>query len=786
MGNSFVPKPSTTAGPIQRAKWKQEDKSKYLDHRIVQNIRVIWLDGNIDLTQEQFKYDIEQLKGIVNSVTTCKNSAECRAEIEKVENEQIFLIVSGALGRTFIKDIHQDSRIAYIYIYCGNPANHKDLSESWEKIKLVANQIEGICHSMVNDASQCEHDLTPTSIVPLNNSPNQNLTQVDASFMYSHLLKEILLETDYDKYAITAFCEFFGPQFEPNSKQSKDIKNFEDNYHKHTPIWWYTSESFIYKMLNHALRTVDIEVIARMAFFMKDVDREIKELRSKTTDPIEPLKVFRGQGMFNDDFEKMRDNIGGLLSFNSFLSTSKDKEQARKFARNSANQPGKTTVLFIIVVDPNVTSIPFASIDAVARYGPTEEEVLFSMHTIFRIQSVTRGNGDIWEVHLISASDKEVQTMQLMKQMRREIGDGTNMDRLGRLMIQLANYKQAETFYSDLLGSTAPSDREMLARINCQLGYIAYQLGKAEKAEEFYQNAQEIQEKLRPKTDLDLATTYNNIGLLHTKRGQYTNALDCHNAALSIQKKLLDWKHIDLATTYNNIGLVHDHMKNHAKALSSYKETLRIYQEVLEPNHPWMATVLKNIGIAQVDLGERETGLANLYKANDIRDAVLPPNHPSIASLAQTIGTIYYEAGEYSMAQPFYEKALSVLQKASTPNNLQLAMAYDEMSHVMEKGQEYDRAVGYAELAVQTAAKSLSNNDRQLANFRERLHWLREKRWCFSSLAFVLFPVMCRNKRRDHSADDRSTSLVFHHSIGSSNPLVISFRSGSRFSSRNR
>ena len=729
MGNASAKKSPTKATPnsFQRQQWKPEEKAKYLNRRIVQNISVIWLDGSINPADKQCQDDIEQLKGIVNSVTTCKDPAGCRTAIDKVAKEQIFLIVSGTLGKTFIPSIHQDSRIAYIYIYCGHPPNYEHLSESWKKVKLVANQIGQICLSMVEDVSQCEHDLTPTSIIALNNSPDQHLKQVDQSFMYSQLYKEILLQTNYDKDAMTTFCEFYKAQSELSKKQLKEIETFERDYETHTPIWWYTSESVIYKILNHALRTVDIEVIDLIAFFMKDVHRQISELHAKNAHPGEPFPVFRGQGMFNDDFVNMRNNIGGLLAFNSFLSTSRHLEQGLKFACKGADQPDKKRILFTIQVDPSITSTPFAFIDDVGRFGPTEEEVLFSMHTIFRIQSVKVNSDNIWEVQLTSVSEEEVQTTQLMKQMRLEMGEGPIVERLGRLMIKIAQYEKAEFLFEHLLESTAENEQQTIARILCQLGYIASERNKRDKAKEFYQKALGIQEKRRPTTDLDLATTYNNIALLHTKCGEYSDALDYNNRALKIQKELLKSNHIDLATTHNNIGLVHDRLKAPGKALESYKETLRIYRVVLDPNHPRIATVLNNIGIAQIDLGDRTTGLANLFQASSIRDAVLPANHPSIAAIARTIGTTYYEAGEYSMAEPFYEKALGVAQKASPPNDSELARAYDEMSRVVEKMGDYHRSVGYAELAVQTASQSSPANDRYSSGFSDRLNRLRQR-----------------------------------------------------------
>jgi hypothetical protein len=77
-------------------------------------------------------------------------------------------------------------------------------------------------------------------------------------------------------------------------------------------------------MLNKALRTQDIEIILKMGFFVRDLHRKIQELHIQLN-PSRSFIVYRGQGMLNHEFEKMKQSKECLLSFNTFLSTSTEK-----------------------------------------------------------------------------------------------------------------------------------------------------------------------------------------------------------------------------------------------------------------------------------------------------------------------------------------------------------------------------------------------------------------------------------------------------------------------------
>ncbi|CAM4848531.1 unnamed protein product, partial [Rotaria magnacalcarata] len=89
-------------------------------------------------------------------------------------------------------------------------------------------------------------------------SQEQNLDQLQPSYMYSVLFKDIILEIDEDdnKYmeALVVYCLDQGVY-------QRQLKYFQDNYHQKSAIWWYTEEIFLYSMLNKALGSLDMEAM---------------------------------------------------------------------------------------------------------------------------------------------------------------------------------------------------------------------------------------------------------------------------------------------------------------------------------------------------------------------------------------------------------------------------------------------------------------------------------------------------------------------------------------------
>jgi hypothetical protein len=86
--------------------------------------------------------------------------------------------------------------------------------------------------------------------------------------MYTQLFKEILLEMTYDEQSIKHFISYCR---NGNYGSPTNITRFKNEYNPHLAIWWYTYPSFVFSLLNDALRMLESDTIINMGFFVCDL-----------------------------------------------------------------------------------------------------------------------------------------------------------------------------------------------------------------------------------------------------------------------------------------------------------------------------------------------------------------------------------------------------------------------------------------------------------------------------------------------------------------------------------
>ena len=115
-----------------------------------------------------------------------------------------------------------------------------------------------------------------------------------------------------------------------------------------------------------------------------------------------------------------------------------------------------------------------------------------------------------------------------------------------------------------------------------------------------------------------MATSYNNVGGVYDKLGNYTQALENYKKALEIRLSVFGVNHPDVATSYNNVGGVYDKLGNYTQALESYNKSLEIYLSVFGENHPDITMIYSNIGFDYYNKGLYYEAKINFIKAIEI------------------------------------------------------------------------------------------------------------------------------------------------------------------------
>ncbi|CAF0765359.1 unnamed protein product [Adineta steineri] len=593
-----------------------------------------------------------------------------------------------------------------IYILNDTKILPEEWTKKWQKIQSVHTNIDDLCQELQVGIKQYHQDSIAMSFIPASEmTSTDNLNQLEPTFMYTQIFKDILLDMEHDKQAIKqfiAYCRHY------DCGSAKNIDEFEKKYHPQSAIWWYTFPSNIFSMLNYGLRTLDADIIITMGFFLHDLHQQIQHLYKQqiSTYGIKPFLVYRGQGLLKSDFEKLQKTKGGLMSFNNFLSTSTNKEVSFEFAECASTTTDTVGILFIMSIDPCLKSTPYASIKEMS-YFKEEEEILFSMHTVFRVVAIKpMDNGNqLYQVNLQLTSDDDQQLRLLTNRIREEAGGGTGWQRLGNLLLVIGQINKAEELYNVLLEQTSHENEKQ--HYYNQLGLVHHNKAEYQKAIWYYEQGLEIKKKTLSSNHPDLASSYSNIAIVYRNMGEYSKALSFQERALEIQQKTLPPNHPDLATSYNNIGNVYLSMKESSKALSFYEKALEIQQKILPSNYPSLATSYSNIGMVYSKMVEYLKALSFLERALEIQHKTLPSNHPDLAQSYNNIGSVYHGMQEYSKALSFYEKALEIKKKALSSNHTSLATSYHNLGLVYADMGEYSKALSYYERAHDILKRTL-------------------------------------------------------------------------------
>lgn len=234
------------------------------------------------------------------------------------------------------------------------------------------------------------------------NNSTRDLTDEKVTFLWLQLLNDMIIGMPQVPTIGDDMLNVCRSACTNDLKQLPLIEKFQNTYKPEDAIHWYSQETFLYRLLNQALRTQDANNIFQFRLIIIDLNRQLNELFQSSISNMQRLTVYRGQRMSYSEIEKLRNNTSGLISWNSFVSTTLNETRANRFAQRGTPEERKKTVAvkFKLILNAEVartTNKPFADISGQSRYA-SEAEVLLSMGTVFRLDTVEQSSSDIWNV----------------------------------------------------------------------------------------------------------------------------------------------------------------------------------------------------------------------------------------------------------------------------------------------------------------------------------------------------------------------------------------------------
>ncbi|CAF3924549.1 unnamed protein product, partial [Rotaria sp. Silwood1] len=173
---------------------------------------------------------------------------------------------------------------------------------------------------------------------------------------------------------------------------------------------------------------------------------------------------------------------------NTFFSTSKSSSIASRFGIDGTRD--NPTVIFTNSIDDHIHDQLYALIENSSHFSH-EEEILFSIGTIFRIENVEPMNDTIWSIELKLYNRHNLELKQLMISFEEEISKTSTLFDLGNIFFYMGDNDRAEKYNRILLEQLPPNDDFMLI-VYTNIGDTYLNRGNYHITSEYYEPALSI------------------------------------------------------------------------------------------------------------------------------------------------------------------------------------------------------------------------------------------------------------------------------------------------------
>lgn len=253
-----------------------------------EKVILIWLDADYNESDHDYQISLNEFQHLSDDIYPFINPDVCIDFLTEINDQttKLILIIDGKFANEIVPLIEDCSQLDSILVFRNDIHQYKQWSTNHVKIKGVFGGIHSLTKCL-------EKIISPDyfTMIDIIGPSNIQVDYLNTSFMYSQLLKEILLDIHTEnRFDRESLIEYFYEHFFDKNIRDK----FNTSYNEFSPIYWYSAYSFVYEPVNRALRTTDIDLLLKMSFFIGDLHKQIEELHAKTENK-ERLIVYRGQ-----------------------------------------------------------------------------------------------------------------------------------------------------------------------------------------------------------------------------------------------------------------------------------------------------------------------------------------------------------------------------------------------------------------------------------------------------------------------------------------------------------
>jgi serine/threonine protein kinase/Tfp pilus assembly protein PilF len=241
--------------------------------------------------------------------------------------------------------------------------------------------------------------------------------------------------------------------------------------------------------------------------------------------------------------------------------------------------------------------------------------------------------------------------------------------RLGELHSRASDLTAAEpALWAALWAAEAGHHDEVAAATWTELVRVVVKLGRLPEVPRYAERAGAAVARLGDDPVAE-ARLENEIGTLAYVEQKHEDAAVHYRRALELRRAALGEAHPDVAATLANLGNAQHGLDRFDEALATYNESLALRETTLGPDHPDVAVTLNNIGVLFKTRGKNDEALAALLRAQDIWTRALGPDNPILFNAAMNIANVYHAQNQLDRAQAVLEEVVARTERVLPPDH---------------------------------------------------------------------------------------------------------------------
>jgi tetratricopeptide (TPR) repeat protein len=327
-------------------------------------------------------------------------------------------------------------------------------------------------------------------------------------------------------------------------------------------------------------------------------------------------------------------------------------------------------------------------------------------------QAIENGDFDQAEQFFNQASDLDIKAAQQAQEIanKRFVSAAESLAANGDLKMTQLAYRESGEYYEKAAKLLPVGNDGVLALYLNYAGMAFDDAALYDKAKSLYERALAIHEKIHGKEHPDVATSLNNLALLHKTQGHYDQAKPLFERSLAIDEKVYGPDHPDVATDLNNLASLHRTQGNYDQAKPLYERSLAILEKVHGKEHPHVATSLNNLAELHRTQGNYDQAKPLYERSLAIWEKVHGEEHPLVATSLNNLAELHRTQGNYDQAKPLYERSLAIWEKVHGDEHPLVATSLNNLAMLYEAQSEYNKAKPLYERSLKIFKQFLGND----------------------------------------------------------------------------